>query len=76
VNAMIECGFQYRTMVRIVLRDKQFDVKAGTTLLAALQKVDVLPESVIATRAGEMILEDEILRDGDVIKLVAVISGG
>ena len=46
------------------------------TLLSSLQKVNVLPESVIATRDGEMILEDEILKDGDVVKLVAVISGG
>jgi hypothetical protein len=36
----------------------------------------VVPESVIATREGEMILEDEILKDGEVIRLIAVISGG
>ena len=65
-----------RTVVKLVLRDKEFEVKGGMTLLAALEKVQILPESVIATRAGEMILEDEILRDGDVIKLIAVISGG
>jgi sulfur carrier protein len=58
------------------LRKKEYEVKPGMTLLSALQKIDVLPESVIATREGEMILEDEILRDGDVVKLVAVISGG
>jgi sulfur carrier protein ThiS len=46
------------------------------TLLSALQKIYVIPESVIATRDGEMILDDEILRDGDVVKLIAVISGG
>jgi sulfur carrier protein ThiS len=46
------------------------------TLLSALQKIDVIPESVIATRDGEMILDDEILKDGDVVKLIAVISGG
>jgi sulfur carrier protein ThiS len=63
-------------MVRLVLRDREFDIKSGTTLLAALQKADILPESVIATRGGEMILEDEILKDGDVVRLVAVISGG
>ena len=60
-------------MVRLVLRDRVFDIKSGTTLLAALQKADILPESVIATRGGEMILEDEILKDGDVVRLVAVI---
>lgn len=63
-------------MVSLVLREKVIEVKGGSTLLAALQKADILPESVIATREGEMILEDEILHDGDVIKLVAVISGG
>ncbi len=46
------------------------------TLLSALQKINIIPEAVIATRDGEMILDDEILREGDVVKLVAVISGG
>lgn len=63
-------------LVKLVLRNKEFEVKPGMTLLSALQKIDVVPESVIATRAGEMILEDEILKDGDVVKLIAVISGG
>jgi sulfur carrier protein ThiS len=63
-------------MVKLVLRDKVYEVKPGMTLLSALEKADILPESVIATREGEMILEDEILKDGDVVKLVAVISGG
>jgi sulfur carrier protein ThiS len=62
--------------VKLILREKQYEVKPGMTLLSSLQKVNVLPESVIATREGELILEDEILKDGDVIKLVAVISGG
>ncbi len=63
-------------MVKLILRDKEFEVKGGMTLQSALEKINVLPESVIATRLGEMIVEDEILKDGDVIKLVAVISGG
>ena len=62
--------------VKLILRDKEYDVKPGMTLLSALQKNNILPESVIATREGEMILEDEILKDGDVVKLIAVISGG
>lgn len=63
-------------MVKLILRNKEYEVKPGMTLLSALQKVNVVPESVIATREGEMILEDEILKDGDVVKLIAVISGG
>lgn len=63
-------------MVKLILRNKEYEVKPGMTLLSALQKIEVVPEAVIATREGEMILEDEILKDGDVVKLIAVISGG
>ena len=52
-------------MVRLVLRDKVYEVRAGMTLLAALEKATILPETVIATRDGEMILEDEILKEGE-----------
>ncbi len=63
-------------MVKLILRNKEYEVKPGMTLLSALEKSNIIPESVIATRMGELILEDEILKDGEVIKLVAVISGG
>ncbi len=63
-------------MVKLILRNQEYEVKPGMTLLSALHKINVVPESVIATRDGEMILEDEILRDGDEVRLIAVISGG
>ena len=63
-------------MVKLILRNQEYEVRPGMTLLSALQKSEILPESVIATRDGEMILEDEILKDGEVVKLIAVISGG
>ena len=62
--------------VKLVLRDREVEVRPGMNLLDALKKAGILPETVIATRGGEMILEDEILKDGDVIRLIAVISGG
>jgi sulfur carrier protein len=62
--------------VKLILRDKEYEVRPGMTLLASLGKIGVLSESVIATRDGEMILDDEILKDGEVVKLIAVISGG
>ena len=61
---------------KLILRDKEYEVKPGMTLLDALKKSDIVPESVIATRNGEMITDDEVLRSGDVVKLIAVISGG
>ena len=43
---------------KLVLRDKEYEVRTGMTLLDALKKSNIVPESVIATRDGEMILED------------------
>ena len=62
--------------VKLILRDKEYEVKPGMTLLDSLKKINVLSESVIATLEGEMSLDDEILWEGDVVKLIAVISGG
>lgn len=61
---------------KLILRDKEYEVKPGMTLLDALKKSNIVPESVIATRNGEMITDDEVLRNGDEVKLIAVISGG
>src|SRR6266498_2027595 len=73
---MVESLSQGVSLVKLILRNKEYEVKPGMTLLSALEKINVISESVIATRNGEMILDDEILKDGDVIKLIAVISGG
>ncbi len=62
--------------VKLILRDKEYEIRPGMTLLSSLKKIQVLPEAVIATRESELILEDEILKDGQIIKLVSVISGG
>jgi sulfur carrier protein ThiS len=63
-------------MVKLVFRKQEFEVRPGMTLLDALKKNNLLPEGVICMRVGELISEDEILVDGDVIKIIAAISGG
>jgi sulfur carrier protein ThiS len=63
-------------MVKLILRNHEYEVNPGMTLLDALKKNDILPEGVLCTQDGELIVEDEILEDGDIIKLIAAISGG
>ena len=62
--------------VKLVLRTKTFEVKPGMTLYHSLEKAGVAAGSVLAIRDGEMLTEEEILQDGDEIRLVAVVSGG
>jgi sulfur carrier protein len=58
------------------MRNQEYEVRPGIGLREALQKLGIQGDSVLATRDGEMITDDEILKDGEVIKLIAVISGG
>ena len=60
----------------IILRNQKHKVKAGMTILSAMKKLKILPESVICVRDGELVTEDIMLKEGDTIKLVSVISGG
>jgi sulfur carrier protein ThiS len=62
--------------VRLTLRDKEYTVNPGMTVRQALKMVGIQPESVIPTRDGELITDDEVLKDGEHIRLIAVISGG
>ena len=65
-----------RKTATIILRKEKYEVKAGSTILAALNKLEILSESIICVRDGELVTEDIMLKEGDVIKLVSVISGG
>jgi sulfur carrier protein len=59
-----------------ILRKQVYEIKHGMTIRKALQKLNIEPDSVLATRNGELLTDDEILKEGDEIKLVPVISGG
>lgn len=62
--------------VIITFRDKTFEVRPGITVREAVRACGLQPEAVLPVREGQLITEDVVLKDGDRIKLVAVISGG
>ena len=62
--------------VKLTLRDEEYEIRPGIALREALLKIDIQPESVLATLDGEMITDEQILRNGQVIKLIGVISVG
>jgi len=62
--------------VKLLLRGKEYEARPGMTLRDALLKIGLQPDAVLATRRGEMVTDEEILVDGDEVKLIAVISGG
>ncbi len=63
-------------MIKIKYRKQEWELEGEFTVRQAVEKVGQSLESVLVVRDGELIVEDTKLRDGDEIRLVAVISGG
>ncbi len=63
-------------MVKLVFRQHSWEVKPGMTIDAALKKLDIDPEAVLPTIQDTLVTADYILKDGEIVKLVAVVSGG
>jgi sulfur carrier protein ThiS len=61
---------------KMILRKHEYEIKHGMTVRNALQQLAFEPDSVLATRNGELITDDEIVKENDIIILVPVISGG
>jgi sulfur carrier protein ThiS len=62
--------------VTLIIRNKEYQVEPGLTIQEAIRQIGLEPETYLAVRDGQLADQDEVLRDGEVIKLVAVISGG
>jgi sulfur carrier protein len=60
----------------IRIRKDEFTVDTPVKLNDALHELHLSPQSYLVVRDGEMMTEDRIIRDGDQIQLIAVISGG
>ena len=62
--------------VTITLKKQTFPVRAGIPLHKALRILGLPANAHLALRDGQLITEDEMLKKGDRIELIAVISGG
>lgn len=62
--------------VWITYRDKTYQVPADLSVRETLLRIGIVPETVIPTEKGQLVDEETLLVEGQVIKLVPVISGG
>ena len=62
--------------VTLILRKKEYTVEGTITVKDALKQLGLSPESHRVVRDGQLLTENDALRNGEVAKLVAVISGG
>ncbi len=57
-------------------RTAAVNLEKNSLVLDLLKKLNINPVTVIVSRNGELILEDQELNDKDEIKILSVISGG
>ncbi len=60
----------------LTLREKEYLLEKRMSLKKAYQEIGISPESHLALRDGELMQDDEILKDDDRITIIPVISGG
>ncbi len=63
-------------MVEVTFRNKKLEVKDNITARDALKKLGIEPEGVLVIVNGKLTTDDAVLKEGDKVKLVAVVSGG
>lgn len=63
-------------MVRIKFRGRKWELKPGLKVREAIKKVGLSPSAVLAVKGGKLLTEDVVLKEGDEIELISVISGG
>jgi len=64
--------------IKVILRNKELELDEvkDSTVRKILKRLDLLPETYLCVRNGELLTEQELVKDGDTIRLVPVISGG
>ncbi len=63
--------------IKLVLRKKEYELEGKSIQVKqALQELSLSPEAHLLVRNGELLNENDWLKDGDQVKIVAVISGG
>jgi len=62
--------------MKLIYREKRWELPCGMTARRAIEQVGLDPEAVLVVRNGELVTDDVILRDDDEVKLIAVVSGG
>ncbi len=60
----------------LIFRDKEYAVQPGTTILYALIKLGIDVQIVRPMRDGKLVDLEEILRDGESVQLIPLVSGG
>jgi len=65
------------TITVIIGKDKQnIEIESNMNIKEVLSTIDISSETVVVKRNNQIVMDEEILQDGDVIEVIRVIYGG
>jgi sulfur carrier protein ThiS len=62
--------------MKVLYRDKRWELEGRMNVKQVIEKVGLLPATVLVVRNGKLLTEDTMVEPDDEIRLHAVISGG
>lgn len=62
--------------VTLLYRKQKLEIEGTVTVREALEKLGLSPESHLVVRNGELLNENDTLRNGEEVKVISAISGG
>ncbi|NNC93436.1 MAG: MoaD/ThiS family protein [Acidimicrobiia bacterium] len=64
--------------MKVILRNprRELDIEGDAPVRDVLRRLDIIPETVLVIREGELLLKTDVVADSDTIELRPVISGG
>lgn len=62
--------------ITVIVRKETHELKPRLMVKEAMEQLGLSPETHLAVRNGELLTENEVLKEGDVVKIIAAISGG
>ncbi len=64
--------------MKVVLRNprRELDLEGDASVKDVLRRLDIIPETMLVIRDGELLMKTDRVADSDTIELRPVISGG
>lgn len=62
--------------VTLILRKQEYKIEGTISVKEALKRLNLSIESHLVVRDGQLLTENDSLRNGETVKIISAISGG
>ncbi|HOJ01496.1 MAG TPA: hypothetical protein PLL88_07755 [Anaerolineaceae bacterium] len=63
-------------LATLKIREKEIHIRGNRPLYRIMEDLQLSPQAYLAVRDGVLLTGDDRIQEGDVVELIAVVSGG